>query len=460
MNIDYKDIDLFIEQNRAGIIRDIGRLVAVPSVEGEAQPDAPYGKEPKRALELGLEIAAELGLETRNFENRIGCGEIHGESEKYLATITHVDVVPAGDGWSADPYTMRERNGWIIGRGVLDDKGPSIICLYALKYLKEKNVPLRYGVRALLGSNEETHMDDVEYYLKNYPAPAFCFSPDADFPVCNGEKGIFQGELVSKCPLDTIISINGGFAVNAVPDKATAVLKCSGKLPESTESVSVSAADGKITLVASGKSGHASLPEGTVNAIGVLINFILDNGLCSSEEAEYLSVLKKLHSSPYGKGVGADSEDGRFSPLTIVGGMIRIKDGRILQSVDSRYPTSTSGKKIAEALEHAANGAAEVIVKGDVVPFYIDPNSTEIQTCLNTYNEVTGEHAQTFTMGGGTYARHFPNAASFGPEHPDRPMPDFAGSIHGVDEAACVDWLLEALKVYIATLIRLEEVDF
>ena len=159
-----------------------------------------------------------------------------------------MDVVPAGDGWSADPYTMRERDGWIIGRGVLDDKGPSIICLYALKYLKEKNVPLRYGVRALLGSNEETHMDDVEYYLKNYPAPAFCFSPDADFPVCNGEKGIFQGELVSKCPLDTIISINGGFAVNAVPDKATAVLKCSGKLPESTESVSVSAADGKITL--------------------------------------------------------------------------------------------------------------------------------------------------------------------------------------------------------------------
>ena len=163
MNIDYKDIDLFIEQNRAGIIRDIGRLVAVPSVEGEAQPDAPYGKEPKRALELGLEIAAELGLETRNFENRIGCGEIRGESEKYLATITHVDVVPAGDGWSADPYTMRERDGWIIGRGVLDDKGPSIICLYALKYLKEKSVPLRYGVRALLGSNEETHMDDAEY---------------------------------------------------------------------------------------------------------------------------------------------------------------------------------------------------------------------------------------------------------------------------------------------------------
>ena len=223
--IDYKDIDSFIGQNREALVRDIGRLVAVPSVEGPAEPDAPFGKEPKRALELGLQIAAELGLETRNFENRIGCGEVRGESDKYLATITHVDVVPAGEGWTADPFTMREREGWILGRGVLDDKGPSIVCLYALKYLRERNVPLRYGVRALLGSNEETHMKDVEYYLENYPAPAFCFSPDADFPVCNGEKGIYQAELVSKCPLSTIVSVNGGFAVNAIPDKATAVLK-------------------------------------------------------------------------------------------------------------------------------------------------------------------------------------------------------------------------------------------
>ena len=346
--IDYKDIDSFIGQNREALVRDIGRLVAVPSVEGPAEPDAPFGKEPKRALELGLQIAAELGLETRNFENRIGCGEVRGESDKYLATITHVDVVPAGEGWTADPFTMREREGWILGRGVLDDKGPSIVCLYALKYLRERNVPLRYGVRALLGSNEETHMKDVEYYLENYPAPAFCFSPDADFPVCNGEKGIYQAELVSKCPLSTIVSVNGGFAVNAIPDKATAVLKCGGKLPASTESVTVT----------------------------------------------------------------------------------------------------------------AENGAAEVVVKDDVVPFYIDPNSPAIQTCLSTYNEVTGESAKTFTMGGGTYARHFPNAASFGPEHPERPMPAFAGSIHGVDEAACVEWLLEALKVYIAALIKLQDVEF
>ena len=459
MKIDLDDIKSYAAKSRPEILRDIARIVSVPSVEGKPEPDAPFGREPKKALDLALSIAEELGLSTRNFENKIGCAELFGESEKYIATITHVDVVPAGDGWSADPFTLRERDGWIIGRGVLDDKGPSIICLYALKYLKDKKIPLRYGVRALLGANEETHMHDVEYYLENYPAPAFCFSPDADFPICNGEKGIFQGELVSKCPLSTVVDINGGFAVNAIPDKASAVLKCYDKAPESTKDVTVSMENGCLVLTATGKSGHASLPEGTVNAIGVLINFILENNLCSKEEAEYFSVLKKLHSSPYGEGVGAATSDGRFSPLTIIGGMIRIKDGRIWQSVDSRYPTSTSGKQLVKALEAAAEGAAEVIMKDDVVPFYVDPNSPEIQICLNTYNEITGEQSKPFTMGGGTYARHFPNAASFGPEHPERPMPDFAGSIHGVDEAACVDWLLEALEIYIAALIRLQEAE-
>ena len=96
-------------------------------------------------------------------------------------------------------------------------------------------------------------------------------------------------------------------------------------------------------------------------------------------------------------------------------------------------------------------------------PWRFSPRKKRPRGALFLYSsfyEVTGERAQTFTMGCGTYARHFPNAASFGPEHPERPMPDFAGSIHGVDEAACIDWLLEALKIYIATLLRLQEVDF
>lgn len=460
MNINLNEIDSFIAENRENILRDISRLVKIPSIEGEPAPDAPFGREPKRALELGLEIAGELGLEHRNCENYIGYAELPGESEKYVSTITHLDVVPVGDGWVEDPFTMREKEGYIIGRGVMDDKGPSVVCLYALKYLKEKKIPLRYTVRALLGSNEETGMLDVDYYLKNYPAPAFCFSPDSDFPVCNGEKGIFHGEIVSNVPLEKITAIHGGFAPNAIPDRAEATVKFEGALPAETENVKVSAGDGVLHISAFGKGGHASMPAGTLNAIGVLVNYILENGLCSKAEAEFLSVLKKLHDATDGSAIGVAADDGKFSPLTIVGGMIGIKDGRIHQSLDSRYPTNTCGEKIVSIIREAAGDTAEVTLRSDNPPFYISPDSPEIRTCIDTYNDVTGEHAELYTMGGGTYARDFPNAVSFGPEHPERPAPAFAGPVHGVDEAASVADLMEALKIYIVTLIRLQEVDF
>ena len=187
LNIDaaqLADIDRFVEAHESDIVRDIARLVSIPSIEGPATPSAPFGEESRRALDCALQIASELGLDTENCEDRIGyayVGEDRGQG--YLATITHVDVVPAGEGWTSDPFTLRQQDGYLLGRGVMDDKGPSVLCLYALKYLKDAGIPLRYPVRALLGSNEETGMLDVEHYIEHYPSPLFCFSPDADMPL-------------------------------------------------------------------------------------------------------------------------------------------------------------------------------------------------------------------------------------------------------------------------------------
>jgi len=73
---------------------------------------------------------------------------------------------------------------------------------------------------------------------------------------------------------------------------------------------------------------------------------------------------------------------------------------------------------------------------------------------------VTGDaQAKPFTIGGGTYARSFPNGIAFGPEHPERPMPDFVGPIHGANEGASFKDLLEALKIYIVALLKLEEME-
>ena len=140
-------IDSFIQANERNIVRDIGRLIAVNSVLDTAKEGMPFGEGPAKVLELGLEIARELGLETRNCENYIGYAALD-DNDDYLATITHLDVVPAGEGWTGDPFTMRERDGYLIGRGIMDDKGPSVICLYALKFIKEAGIPLRHGLRA------------------------------------------------------------------------------------------------------------------------------------------------------------------------------------------------------------------------------------------------------------------------------------------------------------------------
>ena len=435
-------IDAYIAENKEQLLQDIAALVAIDSVEGTPEEGAPFGAGPRAALDKTLELAAGMGLATRNCENYIGYAELAGaDPEKYLATICHVDVVPVGNGWSQDPFKMQIRDGWMIGRGVADDKGPMVATLYALKFLKEEGVSLRYPIRAMVGDNEETHMNDVEYYLKNYPAPVFCFTPDAEFPVCNGEKGHFGAELVSPVCNGEIKEFEGGVANNAVPDRASALVETDITKLKNAPNITLEPEGNGVRIRGWGKSGHAAMPEGTVNAIGLVVNYLLDNGLCNDAERAYLEALKKLHASTAGTGLGIDCADGPFGPLTIIGGRIFMREGRIVQTMDSRYPTCTDGDTIAK-------------------PFYIEADTPAIKACIETYNEVTGENATPFTMGGGTYARHFPYAVSFGPEHKDMVLPEFGGPMHGANEAAPIDKLLEALKIYIIALLRLEEIDF
>ena len=457
-----RDIEAFVSENETAIFADIARLVSFNSENAPALPGKPFGEGAAAALEAALDIARGMGLSTENCEGMIGYAQL-GEGgrgcERYLATITHLDVVPVGEGWSADPFAMREREGWIIGRGVMDDKGPSVLCLYALKYLKERKIPLKYPVRALLGVNEEIGMKDVEYYLENFPAPLFCFSPDANFPLCNGEKGIFHGRAAAAAPTENIVEIRGGFAANAIPDKAEALVKA-GRLESAGRVTAEAAGEGLWRLTAAGVGGHASQPEGTVNAIGEMIGYLLENRVPGAEEEKFLRFLASIHAAADGSACGLAAEDGVFKPLTVICGVIGIENGRMYQTIDSRYPTTMSGGKIASILRGRAQGAAEITIDRDTPPFYMPLDKPEVQVCISAYNAVTGEDAKPYTIGGGTYARDFPNAVSFGPEHPERPSPAFAGPIHGVDEAACKDWFLEALKVYILALIELEKLEF
>ena len=455
-------IDAFIEANRDAIIEDIRALVAIDSVQTAPQPGAPFGPGAKAALEKTLEIAARLGFETKNCEDYIGWAELPGaDPEKYLAAICHVDVVPAGNGWDADPFTLRVKDNWLLGRGVADDKGPMVVTLYAMKFLKDAGYQLRYPVRALVGTNEETGMKDVDYFIEHYPAPAFCFTPDAAFPVCNGEKGHFSGKLVSQpLPNRRVLELVGGVANNAVPDRASALVKADLEKLKRTPNVTLEPEGDYVRIRGWGKAGHAAMPEGTVNAISLVVNYILANRLCTHDERYYLIALQKLHASTAGKGLGIECADGPFGPLTIIGGRIYMDGDSFVQTFDCRYPTATNLQALEKTVREAVSEGAHLEDVHGNDPFYIEADSPAILACIDTYNAVTGENAKPFTMGGGTYARHFPYAVSFGPEHNDTVLPPFGGPMHGANEAASLDELLEAVKIYALALLELQKVDF
>ena len=462
MNQVEQSVAEYVDEVWEDVVADIEQLVSYPSVAvaADAESGAPFGRPVRDALDCALGIAQKLGYQTSDDEGFVGIADIPGRGDKQLATICHVDVVPAGPGWNTDPFAMERREGWLLGRGVIDDKGPAVLSLYAGAYLLRHGIVPRYTFRALLGCDEEVGMSDVHHYLENHADPDFLFTPDAEFPVCNGEKGHFDGKLVSPVCNGVIKDFEGGVATNAVPDRASALVTTDITKLRNAPNITLEPEGEGVRIRGWGKSGHAAMPEGTVNAIGLVVNYLLDNGLCNDAERAYLEALKKLHASTAGTGLGIDCADGPFGPLTIIGGRIFMREGRIVQTMDSRYPTCTDGDAIAAKIRAAIGTGAELTDVGSAKPFYIEADTPAIKACIDTYNEVTGENATPFTMGGGTYARHFPYAVSFGPEHSDMVLPEFGGPMHGANEAAPIDKLLEALKIYIIALLRLEEIDF
>ena len=167
------------------------RMVAIPSIRGKEEPDAPFGRGPKQALEEVLKIATELGFHTKNIDDKIGYAQ-YGENRSdgaYYGIFGHVDVMPLGEGWNSPPLSLTLREGKLFGRGTLDNKGPILSNLYALYVLKENGVTFDRPVRIVFGTNEETGFGCVKHYLTKEIPPTFGWTPDCKWPVVYGERG-------------------------------------------------------------------------------------------------------------------------------------------------------------------------------------------------------------------------------------------------------------------------------
>jgi len=266
-----EQINRWIDEHQTELIQTLQRWLSIPSLKAEPLPGAPFGKEARRALDAALGDAKAMGLAVRDVDGYAGDVRMGPLDVDPLAILTHLDIVPVGDGWTMDPFGGVTTEEKVYGRGAVDDKGPGVAALYAMKAVLDSGIPLKREVRLILGCDEETGMDDITYYMKRYSLPREGFSPDAMYPVINTEKGIMGLRLTAAPAAEglKVKRIAVGERRNVIPGAASALIEGDETLcayannlaKEMAVAVEANMAEGGVKLTAKGIAGHASLPE-------------------------------------------------------------------------------------------------------------------------------------------------------------------------------------------------------
>lgn len=447
---------------RDDILRDLAKLVAIESV-AVRNPDSqeyPFGEKSAQALAFMTALGRELGLTAEDCDNyacHVQLGE--GAPDDYVGVLAHVDVVPMGDGWHSDPLTMTEKDGYLLGRGVADDKGAAIVALYCLKAMKDNGVPLKRPVRCIFGGGEEIGMDDMAHYFSRHPLPTYAFTPDADYPACNCEKGILHLRLTGRTD-PAVRSVEGGTAINCAADNCTAVLACDAPtanavaalINRSDASCEVSPAEDGFALRVKGVSTHAMCPEKGVNAINYLLTAAQEADLLTQGSAEWF-FAEKLCRDTNGKAVGIACDDALSGALTLNVGTVTSCGGQTSVSIDIRYPATLDSASFLPAIEDAAHAADVTLeILSDSKPLYVPADAPLIRALGECYTEITGEPMVPMSMGGGTYARALGGrGVAFGPVFPEaRPT-----NLHMPDENIAVDDLMRHAEICYRAMCRL-----
>lgn len=428
------------------LTEDLKKMIRIPSVARYDDPDTPYGPACTEALDTFLKLAESYGFAAENVNGRCGTVSLRPGTDEICAWC-HLDVVPAGDDWTlTDAYTPIVKDGWLIGRGGGDNKGPAVGVLYVLRALQELNIPTRYGLRLCVGCDEEHGMSDVDDYVRCRKAAALNLVADGGFPVGYAEKGILDAEIVSAEPMTCVKDMTGGHAHNIIPALARARL-----------------AGTEEERIYEGRSGHSAHPEGTVNAIHRMTEDLLRVSSEASER-QVLSFFHRINDDWHGQALGVQGSDAGSGDTTCVGTMIRMReDGRAVLHVNIRYHVKADSAALIEAMRSACaeNGCTLEHVT-DSRPNDYPRESPVVDALTDVFNRMTGEQRQPFVMSGGTYARRLPNAVAFGLGGLTAPQTDLFqpghGGAHQPDEGTCLENLKKALLIFAMGLLEADRV--
>lgn len=452
------DLNSLVMSSQERLLTCLQKNVQIPSVEGTPEPGAPYGIHCRQSLDHVLETAAAMGFKTCNVDGHLGWCE-YGEGEEMVAVLGHLDVVPAGDGWSFDPWGGEIRDGKIFGRGTMDDKGPSIAALFALEAIRDSGLPLKRRIRLLFGCNEETGAQDVRYYLDHGgEIPVMGFTPDAEYPVINGEKGIIN----ANCSRDftqsgqlKLISFQGGTASNVVPGYAKAELACGKDLAEaiaakSFEKVTFTVTDTGVLAEADGENAHGSTPWLGENAIGRLV-LALKELPFEGEFATLLAFLAdKLGMDTVGKASGIHLWDDVSGDLSLNWGVMTADDHHMELVINYRYPVTFSFDDCGPAFQALFEKQGFQVKQVHKEKLYIPADSSLVKILLNVYHDHTGIDGKPVCIGGGTYAKCLPNILAFGPIFPGDEVRE-----HKPDEFMEIPKLMKNARIIAAAMYEM-----
>ena len=449
-----KKVSQLIESYREELTGMLKKWVRVPSVKSEGADGAPFGKEIRRMLDMAMVDAETMGFMTEAYDG-YACDILLGNTQEQIAVLGHLDVVPAGEGWNYPPFGAEQVGNRIYGRGTGDDKGPVLAALFAMRAIRDAGVPMKKGIRMVLGCDEESGWEDMEHYCEVTDMPEIGFSPDASFPVINTEKAIVQMILHGKHTEGgpKILKLQTGERFNVIPGVCKALLDGDEAFAETVRTAAeriggdfdVRTAQEGVWVTATGIPGHSAYPEGCRNAIGMMLRLLCELGVTGG-----LAELGNKVGTEYdGASLGCKAGDSVSGSLTCNMGILRLEDNNITATLDFRCPLCVDPDELIRKVGEALPGfTTEITEKKEI--HYVPEDSELVSSLLDAYREETGREVSGMYTGGGTYAKIMKQGVAFGAGFPEDE--DLA---HQANEYIDIDKLILTAKIYANALIRL-----
>lgn len=469
----YKPI---VAADKDDMLRALQELLKIKSITGRTE-------EIITALNTYLALGRKMGFTAHNYDGLGGTIEF-GDGQETIGIIVHMDVVPEGTGWNYPPFAGHIQDGKIYGRGAIDDKGPAISALYALKAVKDAGIEPKNKVQLIIGLDEEGIWNTTPELLKKIKEPDFSFVPDSIFPIVCAEKGLiwlelkvcFQSSILSEeeakqasspcensSDNDTFIHIKqirgGGESLNIVPDHCEAVLEFSGGqdndngieeklssfIQETGYDIQLEHCGTEIKVISFGKSAHAFNCQEGRNAINQLILFLNYITLDRKQKKFIRLYADKLGKDCFGEALGLTCQDDLTGKLTLSPGYIEMDTESVTLKMDIRFPASESVASIQTKIESAFKDFnAEITLYDSLESLHFPEDDPHVRKLLTVYQDHTGDkEARPLGMGGTTFAKAFQRAVAFGPS-----FPGMAKVEHQPDEYMEIAHLLKCTEIY------------